>query len=325
MRINLQSATLGAVLVGCGLTGCASTDERSLFKGLDLPSPAATVKASEPESEPARSGGWWGRKKAEPSEAENAESQFAMDMLRARGHEQAGELDKARKVYEGLRNKRPDDMEVVHRLGVVADLQKRHGEAEGLFLHALQRQTRNAELLADLGYCYFLQGQLTKAESALTKATMLEPANPRYRNNLGLVIGHLGRHQEALAHFRKSGTEADAQYNLAFVYAAQDRNEQAKLCFHMALAADPGHARSREALDSFKEYERLPEHLRNDEFVAQDGVRYVPYIEGSQSQDGAVVQASATAPLPTGRNISQTNRSLLLQSRGLDRASASAQ
>src|SRR4029453_1209563 len=100
-----------------------------------------------------------------------------------------------------------------------------------------------------------LQGQLAKAESALGKAAKFEPGNNRYWNNLGLVLGHQGRYEQALDCFRKSGSEADAQYNLAFIYATQERVDEAKRSFQKALAIDPTHRRAREALTSFEEYE----------------------------------------------------------------------
>lgn len=308
MRINLRSG----IILGLGLmtvAGCAGTTNNPLTR-LSLPSPWATVSASEREaavkSKPAS------KKKAD---AESQDGQIALDMLRGRGMEQSGEHDKARKLYEGLRQQYPDNLEVVHRLGVVADAQRRHGEAEGMFLYVLQREPRNADVLADLGYCYFLQGQLTKSESALAKAVRIEPGNPRFLNNLGLVVGHQGRHEEALAHFMKAGTEADAYYNLAFVYASQEQGAKAKECFEMALNEDPTHGKSREALRSFEEFERLPAHLREDTEMLTDGrVKYVPYIEGAGDQN-AVQQAGGA--LPTSRDASQTTRALQLQSRGM--------
>jgi tetratricopeptide (TPR) repeat protein len=308
MRIKLRTGMLLALGL-LSTSGCAGTPKNPLTR-LNLPSPWATVSASERES----------ASKDKPTskkavDAESQDGQIALDILRGRGIEQSGEHDKARKLYEGLRQQYPDNLEVVHRLGVVADAQRRHGEAEGMFLYILQREPRNADVLADLGYCYFLQGQLTKSESALAKAVRIEPGNPRFLNNLGLVVGHQGRHEEALAHFMKAGTEADAYYNLAFVYASQEQGAKAKECFEMALNEDPTHGKSREALRSFEEFERLPAHLREDTQMLTDGrVKYVPYIEDAGDQS-AVRQAGAT--LPTSRDASQTTRALQLQSRGM--------
>ena len=188
---------------------------------------------------------------------------------------------------------------------IVADAQRRHAEAEQLFLLALEHEPRNAALLADLGYCYFLQGQLTKAESALRKAVDARTVQPAVLEQSGLVVGHLGRHEEALECFRNGGSEADAQYNLAFVLAAQERPAEAKRCFQAALANDPTHRRAREALTSFEEYEQMPPYLRDMQDVADSGVKYVPFIEGSESADVAVAGGPAAATSFTASRVAR--------------------
>lgn len=301
-------------------SGCAGMEERGSKPWLNLPSPWSTVRNSSAKAgdeaalPPIKSSAAvkaTAKSKTKDKNAKEEES-TAMAMLRGLNHERSCELDKARLVYEEIRQKQPDNMEAVHRLGIVADAQKRHAEAEQLFLLALEREPRNAALLADLGYCYFLQGQLTKAESALKKATALEPSNQRFSNNLGLVAGHLGRHQEALEHFREGGSEADAQYNLAFVFAAQERPKEAKVCFQAALASDPTHRRAREALASFQEYERMPDYLRDMHDVADNGVKYVPYIEGSESSEISLAGGASTS-----YNASRVARTMHAEAQGL--------
>ncbi len=298
--------------------GCAGTRPQGpLGKGplgkLNLPSPWDTVKASQAKAEEERSASTARQAANEPTAVDG---QLALDLLRGRGLERSGDFDKARKLYEGLRQQHPQCLEVVHRLGVVADAERRHAEAEGMFQYVLREEPQNAEVLADLGYCYFLQGQLIKAESALLKAVAVGPSNPRYRNNLGLVIGHQGRPEEALDHFRAAGSEADAYYNLAFIYATQEQADKAKRCFLMALNEDPTHGKAREALRSFEEYERLPEGLRQDDMLAEGRVKYVPYIEPADA--GRHVQrAVLETSLPTSRDVSQAMRSMHTRSRGM--------
>jgi Flp pilus assembly protein TadD len=312
---------LSIAFVASFLSGCAWMQPRE-SSWPSLPSPWSTIKQTPPRSATATStplapvveGKTAAAKSRSSSKgrATKEDGSVAMAMLNGENHERSGEWNKAREVYEEIRKKDPDNIEAAHRLGIVADNQRRHAEAEQLFLFALEREPRNASLLADLGYCYYLQGQLAKAESALTKATKFEPSNHRYWNNLGLVIGHQGRSEEALDCFRKSGSEADAQYNLAFVYAAQERVSEARRSFQLALANDPTHRRAREALASFEEYERLPKDLRDvEDDLAADGVRYVPYIEGVNSKDGdgAVANTSYTA--------SRAARALHQESRGM--------
>jgi tetratricopeptide (TPR) repeat protein len=314
-----QYLLFAAVLL-VAVPGCATSLERDPW--LKLPSPWSTVKQTPPRSalaasldEPQADKKTASKKATSKSKKGKEESAVALAMLNGLNCERSGEWDKAREVYEQIRKEHPDNLEAIHRLGIVADAMRRHMEAEQIFLFVLEKEPRNAEVLADLGYCYYLQGQLTKAESALAKATKLEPANQRYRNNLGLVLGHERRYEEALDCFRKCGSEADAQYNLAFVYAGQDRPADAKRCFQTALAIDPTHRRAREALSSFDEYERLPKHLRDIEDVADDDVRYVPYIEGGSGDSGVATAGHETAA--TSFTASRAAHALHQEARGM--------
>jgi tetratricopeptide (TPR) repeat protein len=202
---RVQSGWLTAIVAAvavCG--GCAGTDERE-SSWPSLPSPWSTVKESPPRSanskDAAPSPAADSRAEATPRapakgrETKDDASQ-AMTILNSMNLERAGEWEKAREIYEEIRKKDPENIEAAHRLRIVADAQRRHTEAEQLLLDALEREPRNAALLADLGYCYYLQGQLAKAESALTKATRIEPSNQRYWKKLGLVVGHQGRYED---------------------------------------------------------------------------------------------------------------------------------
>lgn len=222
-------------------------------------------------------------------------------MGKGRMLERSGEWDKARETYAEAMKRFPKDAAPYHRMGVVADQQRRYAEAEQMFSEAILRDPKNADQFNDLGYCYFLQGQLMRAESAMQKAVLLDPKNPRFQNNYGMVLAHQGREREALDAFRKAGSEADAQYNLAFVYATRDQVDQAKLCFRKAIAADPQHEASRKALQSFELYDQLPPEQRDVE-LASSGTRWVPYREpgeaagsGSSTNSGAASSASSGA------------------------------
>jgi Flp pilus assembly protein TadD len=299
-----------------------------------LPSPWSTIKQSTPKSgldtrlelPPADKPSATAFKPSKRSKEGKAEDTAAMALLNGMNCERAADWNSARRIYEGIRQKDPNNVEAIHRLGVVADSQRHHVEAEQLFLAALQIEPRNATILADLGYCYYLQGQLPKAESALNKATTLEPSNQRYWNNLGLVLGHQRRYEEALDAFRKSGAEADAQFNLAFVYAGQDRVEDAKRCFQAALATDPTHRRAREALTSFEEYEQLPAEVRSLETYTENGVRYVPYIEGSTQESGqGSVATAGHESASSSYTASRAARALYQEARGTRNANMASQ
>ena len=233
---------------------------------------------------------------------EEPANKFAQEMARARNLERAGKYEEARPIYEGLIADYPDRYEPRHRLGVVADRQRRYREAQALYSEAIRLEPNNPDVFNDLGYCLFLQGQLDKSESALLKSVSLSPADSRYRNNLGMVYGHQGRYEEALDQFRSAGSEADAYYNLAFVLAAKEEVEGAKNCFRLALAADPTYDRARAALKSFERFEKDPEGLTDNSPAMENGVPWVPYVEGSESQTDDVRTASHTSPSASSRS-----------------------
>jgi Flp pilus assembly protein TadD len=219
---------------------------------------------------------------------------FATQMAEGRKAEDAGKLPEARVIYERLTRDFPERYEPHHRLAIVLDRQKRHREAQPHYAEAQRRAPeRAAEIFNDLGYSFYLQGQLNKAESALAKAVRLEPANARFHNNLGLVLGQQGRLPEALEQFRQAGSEADAQYNLAFIYASRGDNEGAKRCFRTALLVDPAYDKARKTLEAFERFDRDPEGAMATGEIFQDGIRYVPYIESA-----APPAAAPIAPRP---------------------------
>ena len=257
----------------------------------------------------------WGNK-------QDADGQ-SLSALLAKGlnHEKSGRYDKAREIYQKLITQYPDSAEPAHRLAVLADKQKRHEEAQALYAHVIKMRPTDAELFNDLGYSFYLSGNLSKAESALGKAIQIEPGNPRFHNNYGMVLGQQGRLEAAFEEFLKVGSEADAHYNMAFIYASQERVEDAKLCFRRALASDPTHSKASKALESFKRFEQNGGQMIDDEFAA-DGRRLVPYIEdgkGNPDVDamanfGINRQIDSTFPsahnIPTNRTAGQATRSL---------------
>ncbi len=276
----MRMATFGALLA-LWTCGCASMN--------------AAVDHSQPSvaNEPLA-------KSVGASDSEVQHGSFHEQMARARMLEGSNKLDEARAVYEQLIARHGDSPEPYHGLARIADRQQRYQEAQALYGEALRITPHEPEILNDLGYSFILQGKLEKAESALLKAVSHAPSNARLRNNLGLVYGYEKRYDEALESFRRAGSEADAQFNLAFVLAAQDDIDGAKRCFSLALAADSTHEPAQKALRSFEQFERDPDgHLANSDMV-QDGMRWVPYVEAdAPGEDRAARSKHATAKVAT--------------------------
>ena len=346
MMMNWRSWTVAVVLSCCTIwqTGCAYLTGKEKQPQAGFPSPSATIAksaAKNPES-PNSPGTWSGalfrltsnfqprRDKAEkpavksPARQPSTNPEIVAGLASVKTFADAGQLDRARTECEQLLARHRQNPQIEHRLGCIADLQGKHDEAEQLFLSALKNQGPDPELLDDLGYCYFLQNKLPKAEAACHKAVKLDPTNKLFRNNYGLVLGMMKRYDEALQQFSSVGSEAEANFNLAFIYSTQERTEEAKECFRKALAADPNFQKAREALAAFEKFDHLPaEQQLAQSNRAGEKNRWVPYIEGGSSSD--VQPASATSETPAGRGANnqsanrqagRATRALFEQSRG---------
>lgn len=245
---------------------------------------------------------------ADGRKAKKEGPEFASQLTQGRNMEKAGKYPEARKLYQKLIVAHPDRFESYHRLGVVADRQKRYREAQALYAQAIRREPRNAELFNDLGYSLFLQGKLEKAEIAMLKAVALSPSDSKYRNNLGMVLAHMDRYEEALAEFRRAGSDADAFYNLAFVLTAKNRDADATDCFRLALAADPDHEASRQALESSGAYNKSSDALAENRPLAGNEGRWIPYSESADSATG-VRQTTMESPLNATASSSPVHKS----------------
>ena len=76
----------------------------------------------------------------------------------------------------------------------------------------------SAYMVSNLGYAYFLRGDLASARASLEKACLLDPLNYRAWHHLGNVLGKAGEHQRAEAMYRQAaallGHDFKADYAL---------------------------------------------------------------------------------------------------------------
>ncbi|WP_426101758.1 tetratricopeptide repeat protein [Massilia sp. TSP1-1-2] len=77
----------------------------------------------------------------------------------------------------------------------------------------------SAYMVSNLGYAYFLRGDLASAQAALEKACLLDPLNYRAWHHLGNVLGKAGQSERAEAMYRQAaallGHDFKADYALA--------------------------------------------------------------------------------------------------------------
>src|SRR5262249_29105815 len=104
---------------------------------------------------------------------------------------------------------------------------------------AVQHAPKNADLLNDMGYCYYGHGRWEEAEDTLRKALSINPKHERALNNLGMVLAQRGQYDESLETFCRVVPRAQAMSNVAFILTAQGKREEAKAAYRQALSIDP--------------------------------------------------------------------------------------
>jgi Flp pilus assembly protein TadD len=83
-------------------------------------------------------------------------------------------------------------------------------------------------VLSNLGLSYALSKNLPKAEETLRRANSRADADPRVRQNLGLVVGLEGRFTEAESIVKGDRPPEEAAANVAYLRRLLSRKENAR-------------------------------------------------------------------------------------------------
>ena len=140
----------------------------------------------------------------------------------------------ARVVLYEIIHRYPDFLPVYSDL---AELQVRHrqiGLAVDTLNAGLQLAPHDGLLLNDRGMCRLITKRYAAALKDFTLATACQPANTRYRANLALTLGLMGKYKQSLSVYRLILSPADAHYDLGVV--CQARHDAAEAAKQFALA-----------------------------------------------------------------------------------------
>jgi Tfp pilus assembly protein PilF len=153
-------------------------------------------------------------------------------------------------LYEKARQLDPRSEAKITRS--LANLYSKIGEfdrAKDEFDRALRIAPKSAEILNDLGYCYYSRGMWKEAETVLKNAVAADAKHSRAWMNLGMSLGQQGRYEEAVAAFRHVVSPGKAYCNVAFLMATQGQRDRAAATYREALKVEPDLQLARIALD----------------------------------------------------------------------------
>ena len=185
-----------------------------------------------------------------PKQPITKEQKLDVEMAMARAAENDGNTEQAIQVYEDLLKKDSHRVEACHRLAIVYEIKGDPQKAREYYMTAIKMAPKNADLYCDFGYSCYLQRNWGEAGENLHKALELRPEFARAHTNLGLLEARTYHSPEALAEFTKAGCdEASARCNLAFAMALEERWEESRQQYELALAADPNATAARKGFD----------------------------------------------------------------------------
>ena len=151
----------------------------------------------------------------------------------------------------------PQSVKAYNRMGISYDLLGRYDQAIEAYQAALKIDSNLEYVHNNLGYSYLLKGEVDEAIKAFKSAIALNDQKDIYHNNLGLALAKKEQFDLALQEFKAAGDEARAHYNLANQYYDQDRYEEAKEHYQIALEHKPDMISAQKRLEASEALARI--------------------------------------------------------------------
>ncbi len=162
--------------------------------------------------------------------------------------ERNGDHQRAERNYRTLSEEAPHDARYYQRLGVVLVRQGKLNDGIAMLNKAHELDKDNLAILNDLGYAYTVDGQFFDAESVLREAMKIDSRDVRTQNNLAMVLGYMGKTEDAYEMFRRNTDEGTARNNIAYIHAQSGNVNLAVKEYSKALSHSPGNKPAAEAL-----------------------------------------------------------------------------
>ena len=139
-------------------------------------------------------------------------------------------------------------------LGILKDLGGEYSDAREYYRLVLARAPSAANVLTNIGYSYYLDGNLRQAEINLRQAVQKQPDFKRAWNNLGLVYARMKHYKRALVALKQVMPEADALNDLGYFAMLEGRYGDAQELFWKAIDASPTYfAKAQDNLEKLRE------------------------------------------------------------------------
>ena len=219
----------------------------------------------------------------------------------ARWMEEKGNTAEARSHYSAVAEAEPKNVDAILGVARIDLLTGNTAAAEQAFLKAVKIAPESAAAHYELGVYYANQNRWTAAVAELHKATLADPTNSRSRFQLAVAMTHTGDVDEALSHFGRVVSDAEAHYNVGVILQEERNLVEAEKHLQIALNKKP----------DFKEAEKWLQVIHRRE--SAQSVAAAPVGAQSPREQASVIQ-----PASANREFSAAQREQLLNQQPLN-------
>lgn len=216
-------------------------------------------------------------------------------------YESQGNFGKALDNYTKALEQEPNNQAALLSTARLYARQQQHAQAAEFFQKSLALSPQ-AAIYNELAISLQGQGQSAEAQAAVRKAIEMEPANPRYRNNLAGMLVKGGRSDEAVNELLQVFPPAVANYNVAYLHVQNQNVAAAQQHLQTALKLDPNLALARDLMNQISNssvaqsavaaYQTAGDIYRTAEGVANPNVQANAAVYQLPGQAGGMLPAS---------------------------------
>lgn len=158
----------------------------------------------------------------DPDRPPTAKTLYLMaDIMSAQGKD--GE---AEQLYKRIRTTYPEFQPVYNAYAGLLMRQRRIPEATKMLEAGLELNPRDPVLLNNMGMCFLIRKDYSRALHYFTEAVARVPENTRYRSNMATALALSGRREEALALYRQILPEEEAVENIQILCERVQKDAQ---------------------------------------------------------------------------------------------------
>jgi|GEM_PF-587047 len=162
-------------------------------------------------------------------------------------------------------------------LAIIEDMNRNFDLARIYYNLVLNEDQNNAMVLSNIGYSYYLTGELAVAERYFRRAINADPQLKRAWTNLGLVFVRKGQYNKAVKTLKQVMKEFDAYNDLGYLVMLDGYLDDAEYFFKKAIDMSPmyfekAHANLEQVQIKKRELWLLQQEAHGDAIVAPETV-----------------------------------------------------